>query len=151
MKTTFRTIIISAALALASSALNIKADDGTNSILIDDSGAPGRFYLNVDGGGMVQQGVQFIQTFPEPGLTNSVTERDQRHGTFHPGGRVDLDIGYNIDKSFAAELETGLFWNSMDNIGTFHLASTPQAISQQGVPMMANLVYRFHGAGPITP
>jgi opacity protein-like surface antigen len=70
---------------------------------------------------------------------------------FDPGIRADLHFGYNITQSFAAEIESGVIWN---NINNFHTPNGDNKASTLGysadlyeVPVLANFVYRpFHGA-----
>jgi len=143
MKKTLTPILCSAALAFGFSALSVRADGTNQPVALETAKDSGNFYLTVDGGVMLESGIDYINK--TPGF------RVSRDATFHPGERADLDIGYTISKSFAAELETGMFWNSINKIGGEPLSVLGQAVSQQGVPLMANLVYRIHGAGPVTP
>jgi opacity protein-like surface antigen len=87
-------------------------------------------YLNADAGGAFQQEVTLIQN----GSSASVT--------FNPGIRADIDLGYNLNDSWAVELESGFMWNSMDKYNGVSLSSYSQSIDIYSVPVLANIIYK---------
>jgi len=99
--------------------------------------------VDVDGGVLFQQDITLVQSVG----TTSIKD----NATFNPGTRANIGLGYNINDSLAAEFGSGLIYNSMDKGGTVHLDTLNQGLDQYSIPMIASLVYRVHGAGPITP
>lgn len=124
MKTTVRSItMVSAALLM--SATGARASGWNDNLDWSDN-----LYLSADVGGMFQQGTSLIQN----GSSASVT--------FNPGVRADIDLGYNLNDSWAVELETGFMWNSMDNVGGRSLSSISQSVDMYSVPILANIIYK---------
>ena len=89
-------------------------------------------YLSADFGGVFQQDATYIQS----ALSGRPT------ATFNPGIRADINLGYNLNDSWAVELETGFMWNSMDNVGGRSLSSISQSVDMYSVPILANIIYQ---------
>jgi opacity protein-like surface antigen len=65
---------------------------------------------------------------------------------FNPGIRGELAVGYNINKHFAAELESGVIWNSVDSILGNNGSSSGYRADIYQIPTLVNFVYRpLHG------
>jgi len=113
-------------------------------ILVSATGAEAadwtqNLYLRADAGAIFQQDADLSQT-GAPTYTAS----------FSPGVRVDLAAGYNLTQSLALEVEPGFTWNSIDSLSGHHLA-TGESADLYSVPILANLVYKFHATGGWTP
>jgi len=97
------------------------------------------FYLSAGVGDMFQQKASFIE------------EGNVRNATFDPGIRADINLGYNLNDSWAVELESGFMWNSIDTINGVFLASVSQNIDMSSVPILANVIYKMPTKTPCTP
>jgi opacity protein-like surface antigen len=104
-----------------------------------------KLYSRVDFGGFFQQNATLDKTtssgIPPSIFTSGTT-------TFNFGARGDVALGYNLNKSFAAEFDTGLLWNSADKIGTNTLSSLNQSFDTYTIPVLANLTYKIPMKGP---
>jgi opacity protein-like surface antigen len=96
-------------------------------------------YLNADVGGVFQQEASLIQN----GSSASAT--------FNPGIRADIGLGYDLNDSWAVELETGFMWNSMDKINGVPLSSYSQSVDIYSVPLLANVIYKVPTETSWTP
>ncbi len=66
---------------------------------------------------------------------------------FDAGLHVGVNFGYHLCRSFAAELETGVLWNSINAINGNHPSSMGGSADLYQIPVLANLVYQpLHGA-----
>ena len=102
--------------------------------------AKARLYLNADVGAALQQNTQFHQSMAPT-----------QDATFNPGIRADMDLGYNLDDTWAVELETGVIWNSINNVGGVKLDSISQSLDIYTIPLLANVIYKFPTDGSWTP
>jgi opacity protein-like surface antigen len=130
MKTTLRSITIVCAVFILSAA-SARAQDWSDNL-----------YLNADAGGAFQENAQLRQSLPGYAPLNC---------TFNPGIRADIDLGYNLNSSWAVELETGFIWNSMDEVNGVPLSSYSQSIDIYSVPVLANIVYKVPTKTSWTP
>ncbi len=91
-----------------------------------------RFYFGLGAGGSLEQ----------PLSINSSAFGNSGNVQIKPGIRGDIHLGWNVSRSFSTELQTGILWNSIDNIA----GNTVSADIYQ-VPVLANVLYHpFHGA-----
>lgn len=130
MKTTLRLITVTGA-AIVVSAMGASASDLSDNL-----------YLNADVGGVFQQDATFSQ---------SVIPGVKQTATYNPGIRGDVTVGYNLDKSLAVELESGVICNSIDKIGGVTLSSIPQSFDFCSIPILANVVYKVPTGNAWTP
>ena len=70
--------------------------------------------------------------------------------TFDSGIRGDFILGYNINKAWGVEFNTGIIWNSMDTFNGTSLSSVNQTFNTYTIPFLANLVYRIPLKGPFS-
>lgn len=63
--------------------------------------------------------------------------------TFNPGFRGDVTLGYNINKSWAAECDAGVIWNSMDTFLGQSMDSSGQTFDTYTIPILGKVVYRL--------
>jgi opacity protein-like surface antigen len=129
MKTTIRLITVTGA-AFIMSATSASASDWSDNL-----------YLGADAGGAFQQNAVMTQS----------TLSGRRTTTFNPGIRGDITVGYNLDKSWAVELESGIICNSIDKIGVVSLSSIDQSFDTYSVPILANVVYKVPTGNAWTP
>jgi len=130
MKTTIHLITVTGA-ALVMSAMGANASDWSDNL-----------YLGADAGGAFQQNAV---------MTQSVGHAGRQTTTFNSGIRGDITVGYNLDKSWAVELESGIIWNSVDKIGVVSLSSIDQSIDTYSVPILANVIYKVPTGNAWTP
>jgi opacity protein-like surface antigen len=93
---------------------------------------PHNFYYSFDAGGIWQQDATLRQT------TSS-----SKSATFNLGVRGDLIAGYNFNEAWAAEIELGFIWSSIDKVGGTELSSIHQSVDIYSVPVLANLIYKL--------
>ena len=129
MKTVLRSITKVCAASILS-AVGARASDWSDNL-----------YLNADGGGAFRENAQLHQSQGTP----------QYSTTFNPGIRADIDLGYNLNDSWAVELETGFIWNSVDEIGGVPLSSYSQSIDLYSVPVLANVIFKVPTKTSWTP
>jgi OOP family OmpA-OmpF porin len=96
---------------------------------------PGGFYIKVDAGGALQQDMRF----------------NSSDVTFDPGVRTSLNFGYNFCKSFAAEIETGSIWNSLDKVNGTPLSDFNQEGDLYQVPILAKVIFKLPFENGLTP
>lgn len=113
---------------------------GASLLLVVTSGHAGSFadklYLDGGVGVSIQQGTD-IQ-FAMGGNSGQVQ--------FDPGIRGEIAVGYNINKHFAAEIESGLMWNSVDSIAGNSGSSLGYRAEIYEIPTLVNFIYRpLHG------
>jgi opacity protein-like surface antigen len=101
-------------------------------------------YSRLDFGGVFQQNAT-LDTTTSSGLSSVSTNGTE---TFNLGIRADIALGYNINKSLAAEFDTGLLWNSADKIGATTLSSINQSFDTYTIPILVNVTYKFPIKGP---
>lgn len=66
---------------------------------------------------------------------------------FDAGLHVGLNLGYNFSESFAAEFETGVLWNSVNEINGNDPSNLGGSADLYQIPALANFVYKpLHGA-----
>ena len=97
-------------------------------------------YLNADVGSALQQNTQFHQS------TGPTLD-----ATFNPGVRADIDLGYNLNDTWAVEFETGVNWNSINNVGGVELKSISESLNIYTIPLLANVIYKFPTQSSWTP
>ena len=68
--------------------------------------------------------------------------------TFNPGIRGNIALGYNINRSWAAEFDTGVIWNSIDSFDGTSLSSVGASFDTYTIPLLVNVVYRIPIKGP---
>lgn len=104
-------------------------------------------YAGIDFGGVYQQNATLDKTTssstPPPITTSGTT-------TFNLGIRGDAVLGYRFNKSWAAEFDTGLLWNSMDKVGTNSLSSLGQSADTYTIPFLVNAIYQIPIKGPVS-
>jgi len=99
-----------------------------------------KLYVNGDIGAMFQQDAKWTQN---GGSSQNIT--------FNPGIRGDVGVGYNINDSWAAELETGVLWNSIDQVDAVKLTTTHETFDIYTIPVMANIIYKVPLKCSLTP
>jgi len=87
------------------------------------------WYLNGDAGGALQQDVY--------------DKSDGGTLSFDPGLRADVALGYNINDSFAVELESGVIWNSVDALSGTPLSTYGQSADLYQIPIMLKGIYHL--------
>ena len=100
---------------------------------------PHHIYYTFDAGGVWQQDATLRQS------SGSST------ATFNPGARADFIAGYNFTPAWAAEIEVGFIWSSMDKVGGTSLSSINQSANIFTVPVLANLIYKLPTMRSFTP
>ena len=130
MKTTIRLIIVTGA-AFIMSAMGANASDWSDNL-----------YLGADVGGAFQQNAI---------MTQSLDPHWRPATKFNPGICGDITVGYNLDKSWAVELESGIICNSVDKIGARSLSSIDESIDTYSVPILANVIYKVPTGNAWTP
>jgi opacity protein-like surface antigen len=110
----------------------------------DSSDWTQNLYANLDAGVMFQQSTTLYQSTSTP-----------KEATFNPGFRGDIALGYNINKSLAVELDSGVLWNSIDKVGGVSLSSIPYPFNASfdtyTVPLLANIIYKVPLKGSLSP
>lgn len=104
-------------------------------------------YAHIDGGLAYQQDATLEET-----ISSGVPPANFTSGTvtFNSGIRGNIALGYNINRSWAAELDTGVLWNSVDSFDGTSLSSVGASFDTYTIPLLANLVYRIPIKGPWT-
>lgn len=96
-----------------------------------------KLYLDLDLGAAVPQSTE-IRVSP---LGNNGNVQ------YDAGVRGGVTLGYNFSPSFAAELETGVIWNSIRSIRGNVVSTTSSGADLYQIPLLANFIYKpFHGA-----
>lgn len=103
-------------------------------------------YANIDLGGVYQQeDTTLFQSSPFP--TSGTA-------TFNLGVRGNAALGYNLNKSWALEFDTGVLWNSMDKVNGYSL-DQPYPLNTSfetyTVPFLANVVFKLPLKGSLVP
>lgn len=70
---------------------------------------------------------------------------------FNTGFRGDVVLGYNICRSWAVELNTGVVWNSVDSINGNTLSKYSASADLYQIPLMVNAIYKVPLKGPFKP
>jgi opacity protein-like surface antigen len=102
-------------------------------------------YAHIDGGLSYQQDATLEETISSatpPAIFTSGTV------TFKPGIRGNITLGYNINRSWAAEFDTGVLWNSINSFDGTSLSSVGASFDTYTIPLLANIVYRIPIKGP---
>jgi opacity protein-like surface antigen len=89
-----------------------------------------KFYLGFDAGIAFQRDIT---------ISNSVGDKD--HVTFDPGGRFDVEAGYNFTRHWAAELEMGLALNSVQH--SVVLGTDNDNWTLVELPVLVNVIYNM--------
>lgn len=102
-------------------------------------------YATVDGGLAYQQDATLEEiissgTPPASFIRGTVT--------FNAGFRGNIALGYKINRSWAAEFDTGVLWNSIDSFDGTSLSSVGASFDNYTIPLLANIVYRLPIKGP---
>jgi len=108
-------------------------------VLLAASGAQAadKIYLEVAAGPAFQQDTS-VKTGPF-GTGGNVR--------FDTGTRAGLTLGYQLTQDFAAELETGVIWNSVNSIQGNSLSAFGARADVYEIPFLLNLVYKpWHGS-----
>ncbi len=100
-------------------------------------------YFGVNFGGTYQQNATVDTTISSGGPATSYS----KNTTFDLGVRGDAIFGYNLSRSWAAEFESGLIWNSTGNSQPYPQNVT---INTYTVPILVNAVYRIPIKGPLS-
>ena len=111
----------------------------------DDEDWTQSLYTRVNVGGVFQQNTT-LNTTRSSGVPPSISTNGT--ATFNFGFRGDVVLGYNINKSFAAEFDTGLLWNSADKVLGNSLSSQKVSFDTYTIPVLANFIYRIPMKGP---
>jgi opacity protein-like surface antigen len=98
----------------------------------------GPTYLQVEAGGAFLQDTKFKD------LTGATA--GQLNGSFDPGARFDVALGYRFTDRWSAEIESGVAWNNMDTLGG---AAADLAIYQ--IPVLLNGKYEFRTTSRFVP
>jgi opacity protein-like surface antigen len=101
-------------------------------------------YSRVNFGGFFQQDAT-LDTTRSSGVTSLSTNGT---ATFNFGFRGDVVLGYNINKSLAAEFDTGLLWNSADKVLGNSLSSQKVSFDTYTIPILVNFTYKIPMKGP---
>ncbi|MGA9779065.1 MAG: outer membrane protein [Limisphaerales bacterium] len=102
-------------------------------------------YAYIDGGIAYQQDATLEETISSgtpPAIFTSGT------ATFNPGIRGNIALGYDINRSWAAEFDTGVLWNSVDGFDGTSLSSVGASFDTYTIPLLVNIVYRIPIKGP---
>lgn len=99
-------------------------------------------YADVNFGGAYQQN-STVETTVFSGTPPATTTSQKT--SFNLGVRGDVALGYNFNRSWAAEFNTGLVWNSSGNSQPYPANVT---IDTYTVPILLNAVYRIPFKGP---
>ena len=99
-------------------------------------------YADVNFGGAYQQN-STVETTVFSGTPPATTSSQKT--SFNLGVRGDVALGYNFNRSWAAEFNTGLVWNSSGNSQPYPANVT---IDTYTVPILLNAVYRIPFKGP---
>ena len=102
-------------------------------------------YASIDGGLTYQQDATLEETISSstpPPIFSSGTV------TFHPGARGNIALGYNINRSWSAEFDTGVLWNSVDSFDGTSLSSVGAKFDTYTIPLLANIIYHIPIKGP---
>ncbi len=81
-------------------------------------------------------------TFEIFSSNGSSTTSSSGNLAFNPGVRADVNAGYNINRRWSVEFDTGLIWSSADN-PTLNLN-----LNTYTVPMLLNVIYNVPLKGP---
>lgn len=97
------------------------------------------WYLDFGAGGAFQQNVS-IKSGTGFGPGGDVR--------FDPGFRIGLDLGYNLNDSFAIEFDAGMARNTINQVGIQKLNSFGANAELDEIPLLINGIYKFplHGA-----
>lgn len=101
-------------------------------------------YAHVDAGYLYQQDTTLNESV---GSLPTATA----NASFSPGIRGDIALGYNINKSWAVEFDTGVLWNSMDKVNGVSLSSVDTSFDTYTVPLLVNINYKVPLKGPWFP
>jgi len=96
-------------------------------------------YSRVKLGGFFQQDAT-LDTTRSSGVSSLSTNGT---ATFNFGFRGDVVLGYNINKSLAAEFDTGLLWNSADTVLGNPLSSQNVSFDTYTIPILLNFIYKI--------
>lgn len=67
--------------------------------------------------------------------------------SFDAGLHAGVNLGYNFCQSLAAELETGVVWNSINSIQGNSLSTGSASADLYQIPVLMNVIYKpWHGA-----
>jgi opacity protein-like surface antigen len=100
-------------------------------------------YAGFNFGGAYQQNATVETTISSGGPPTSYSQDT----TFDMGVRGDFLLGYHISRSWAAEFNTGLIWNSTGNSQPY---PNNVSIDTYTVPILVNAVYRIPFTGPLS-
>jgi opacity protein-like surface antigen len=107
-------------------------------------------YAHVDFGGSYQQNT----TLDQSQINTSTNINSNGSAKFNLGIRANIAAGYNINKSWGVEFDTGLIWNSMDSVGGVSLNQpypNNTSFDTYTVPLLVNIVYKFPLKGDLIP
>jgi opacity protein-like surface antigen len=101
-----------------------------------------KWYADIDAGVALEQ--------------NAPTKSGSNFGSngsihFNPGVRGGLGLGYNLNQSFAVEMNAGVVWNSIDQIGANKLSSVGASAQLEQIPLLVNGIYRLPFGGNFKP
>jgi opacity protein-like surface antigen len=95
-------------------------------------------YVHVDAGYLYQQDT----TFNYSASNGSSTTSSSGNISLDPGVRGDIIAGYNLNRSWAVEFNTGLLWSSSDN------STLGVSLNTYTVPILVNVLYNIPLKGP---
>ena len=93
-------------------------------------------YAGINFGGAYQQNATVETTISAGGSSTSSSQNT----TFDIGVRGDVVLGYNFNKSWAGEFNTGLIWNSAGNNQPYPFNAS---LDTYTIPILVNAVYRI--------
>jgi opacity protein-like surface antigen len=86
-----------------------------------------------------------------PAFEQTLHIRGADNITFNTGVRGDIAAGYQANSWFAAELATGVIWNSGDKIGGVPFSSFGAGLDLYQIPLLGNVILStpvWHGFKP---
>jgi opacity protein-like surface antigen len=95
-------------------------------------------YVGVDAGYMYQQDT----TLDFSAINISSSTSSSGNISFQSGMRADVTAGYNLNRSWAVEFDTGVLWSSSD------YSPLVANLNTYTVPLIANIIYKIPIKGP---
>src|SRR5438128_9608530 len=99
----------------------------------------GRAYLGFDAGLGLQQDLTFRDD-----------AGNRAKASFNPGLRFDLAGGFQFNEAWGLEFQTGLIYNSVDNLSGAFLPDVGSSMDVMEIPLMVNVRYHLPLHGPFS-